>query len=1034
MKRLRELVGNLPIKDLFGAHNESQLILARAGLFPEGAQFKTSESLIICEAHLNELYNNFENSAHVLNRQNSRTRKQEKACSYADKHKDGKVVGTSRLLFEESRAIFHQKNNLVIQTGIPMCTAEKNDAENEWKKWKEAHPEKKFIRIPSDSFCDDDDDDKNDADYQPPSNLKKRDEKCDSLAHFAQLVGIQRATSNINLDKMTERTRSMKVTLAVKLFDKMAEVIAHDQKNDLKQDVCSKVLDINPHSPNDMEQLLRNMSQLYLEATDKTAKRHYLSYIVGIVPSSKISHYVPGISPYLYEKAIKYSQDNPTLKPEAPKREKFDAIKVENFIDFITSDAVVTGLPFGTRILKLSTTKLEIPSTLRLQKHGEIATMYAKFLEQQQKSYLLLPRSTMFHLLKVCSAKRTTAITCVDYFLSNAIDGMNLIVKVLDKWLSVGAVTQNNANILKHHLLESMQYLRTEFQINVSPTSVVASHCIKHSLSSATDSKFQTDDSDHAHEGFCDRCLKLVNTLEKIHDIAKTLKSDVEDNEIVDAAKKRDVDENLIATEAAIQSIKKLQQHFLRSIHSGNYRKDIIASLDANTALLTADWAQKYLIDYYKQTQSDYFARRGMAWHVSHCFTRVDGELAEHTFIDIIENAVQDSKTVLAILKHNLLKLKEQNINKIIVRSDNAGAYHSKEIIMSLKHIAEATGVKINHWSFSEPQSGKSSSDRKAATVKNALRAFIDKKNNIETESDFYKALTTPTALPHMTISRAKLEDTPIEPSGADATKTLTFPPIKQLFDFEVDDTFVKGRQANGIGSGFKIEFEKYKTFVQQQKLQIIETKTAEIFWNKVKSSAKVDTDDGMFTCPEEACSASFQNQQDLQSHLDIGIHDIPKENQADHAMIHFKKRLEEMIEDQTSLSRSNVVGAALSHFVGAESILTHFPRGWALADEKKSIKRFSEKQKKYMVQLFEQGLKNSKDMVRPEVAETMMKEANQLDGSPLFLATELLTKHQIKSFFGQLSKKNKLKTTKYDADVNELRKAIMEEAKKLSN
>uniref|UniRef100_A0A914XVY3 Uncharacterized protein n=1 Tax=Panagrolaimus superbus TaxID=310955 RepID=A0A914XVY3_9BILA len=141
------------------------------------------------------------------------------------------------------------------------------------------------------------------------------------------------------------------------------------------------------------------MSQLYLESTDKFAKKHYLSFIVGIVPYSKISKYLPGISRYNYDKAVDYALQAPKIKRETFKRERFDILKVNPFVDFISSDIVVTGLPFGTKTLKLSNTKLEIPSTLRLQKHFEIIEMYESYMEERGQSHLVLPRSTMFHLL-----------------------------------------------------------------------------------------------------------------------------------------------------------------------------------------------------------------------------------------------------------------------------------------------------------------------------------------------------------------------------------------------------------------------------------------------------------------------------------------------------------------------------------------------------------------------------------------------------------------------------------------------------------
>uniref|UniRef100_A0A914ZE63 Transposase n=1 Tax=Panagrolaimus superbus TaxID=310955 RepID=A0A914ZE63_9BILA len=482
---------------------------------------------------------------------------------------------------------------------------------------------------------------------------------------------------------------------------------------------------------------------------------------------------------YHYDKAVKYALQAPKIQRETYKRERFDSLKVDPFIDFISSDIVVTGLPFGTKTLKLSNTKLEIPSTLRLQKHFEIIEMFENHMQERGQSHLVLPRSTMFHLLEVCSAKRTTAITCVDYFISNGIDGMNDIINLIDKWGQKGTFTLHDTKVLKHHVLESLQYLRTQYLVNVNETSNVPSHCAKHALSSATDGRMQANERDHEHDGFCERCLKLVKTMEKVNSLAKLQKENIEADDIVDQRLLREAEEDLSVAQNAIESIKKLQEHFLKSVYSDEYRKFIIENvIDDQTALLTIDFAQKYLQDWYKQTQQQYFARRGMSWEVTHVFIKKNGELLEHTFIHLIENEKQDARTVLAILKDVLLKLKEQNIVKVVARTDNAGCYHCKDVLMSLKHVIKETGVKILRWSFSEPQSGKSSADRKAATVKTRLRAHLDKKNNIESEADMFTALTNPHPLRYMTITRATVDSSTPVPNSVDSTPLPNSAPI----------------------------------------------------------------------------------------------------------------------------------------------------------------------------------------------------------------------------------------------------------------
>ena len=82
---------------------------------------------------------------------------------------------------------------------------------------------------------------------------------------------------------------------------------------------------------------------------------------------------------------------------------------------------------------------------------------------------------------------------------------------------------------------------------------------------------------------------------------------------------------------------------------------------------------------------------------------------------------LQDSTTVLLILKHVLQELKHVGILRVHLRSDNAGelpktmsdkhfskgCYHSTRTLTSLPAISKKVGVEILSFTFSEAQGGK---------------------------------------------------------------------------------------------------------------------------------------------------------------------------------------------------------------------------------------------------------------------------------------------------------------------------------------
>ena len=88
-----------------------------------------------------------------------------------------------------------------------------------------------------------------------------------------------------------------------------------------------------------------------------------------------------------------------------------------------------------------------------------------------------------------------------------------------------------------------------------------------------------------------------------------------------------------------------------------------------------------------------------------------------YTFFNLV---FQDSTAVVLIMDHVLRLLKKQHpeIVSSFFRQDNAGCYHSAEIILSVDFSSKRSGIQINHVDFSDPQGGKSSCDRKAAQIK----------------------------------------------------------------------------------------------------------------------------------------------------------------------------------------------------------------------------------------------------------------------------------------------------------------------------
>jgi len=104
-------------------------------------------------------------------------------------------------------------------------------------------------------------------------------------------------------------------------------------------------------------------------------------------------------------------------------------------------------------------------------------------------------------------------------------------------------------------------------------------------------------------------------------------------------------------------------------------RLDALKHLDESSILMTQDWAMKFLPQKFRESQTDWFTKRGISWHISVVAIKKDGKLFSQAFVHVVENCNQDASVVVRIIKHVLRTLKQENpdISKAFLRSDNAG-------------------------------------------------------------------------------------------------------------------------------------------------------------------------------------------------------------------------------------------------------------------------------------------------------------------------------------------------------------------------
>lgn len=84
-----------------------------------------------------------------------------------------------------------------------------------------------------------------------------------------------------------------------------------------------------------------------------------------------------------------------------------------------------------------------------------------------------------------------------------------------------------------------------------------------------------------------------------------------------------------------------------------------MSGLSAPPIFLVLDWVMKYLPRKFRESQSDWFGKRGISWHIAVAIKCNSGEMEMMTFVHVFESATaQDSSSVSAILDDVFIQLK----------------------------------------------------------------------------------------------------------------------------------------------------------------------------------------------------------------------------------------------------------------------------------------------------------------------------------------------------------------------------------------
>ena len=460
----------------------------------------------------------------------------------------------------------------------------------------------------------------------------------------------------------------------------------------------------------------------------------------------------------------------------------------------------------GTKTLKLhSGESIPIPALVRTMTAAKIVYLYQEECKRENKDPL--KERTCFRIIGVCSASKQKSLQGLDNTSTAGAEAFETLQTLVDN------LARNGAGVTWSHeigrvLTAGKQYLKGEYKSHLGPGECCADHCTVYALSDPEREEFVFV-CDHSHDLTCSNCQSIRNALQNIEE-----QIEKEEIELTVEQKERARWE----FEHAVTDIEAWKAHLLRAFPQDQARQDALSQLDEKTVIIINDWAMKLLPMKFRETQSQWFAKRGLSWHFSavihqsshpDCQAEGNGEHVIHTYVAVLDNCKQDWFSVSCIIEEVLLTVKETHpsVSRAVLRSDNAGCYHSSSLLSTINSTSKRTGIEVTRYDFSDPQAGKDLCDHKIAPCKQRLRNYVSENNDIETAEDVKNALESPPGIAGTRVAVCKID---VSKMSA-AVGNNKIPGITRYNNFSFEADGMRVWQAYGVGEGMNSRLKNSK-------------------------------------------------------------------------------------------------------------------------------------------------------------------------------------------------------------------------------
>ena len=149
--------------------------------------------------------------------------------------------------------------------------------------------------------------------------------------------------------------------------------------------------------------IVARLVALYNHANSWSTRQQILSIFASDYSKTELLQLVPGLTKFRIDEARKHTfQTKPgqPIEPPTITRTRLDPVKVDHFLDFISSPTFLQDVAYGMKTLKLSSGEnVEIPNVVRTVISSCLVQLYLSYCNES--SFEPLGRSTLFSIIKV---------------------------------------------------------------------------------------------------------------------------------------------------------------------------------------------------------------------------------------------------------------------------------------------------------------------------------------------------------------------------------------------------------------------------------------------------------------------------------------------------------------------------------------------------------------------------------------------------------------------------------------------------------